>query len=403
MIFIKALFKKLSVVYLVFCISIFSCITFLDYKLPNRYMVNENDDFKLTQSYLKVDNSSINTPVSSDISNYTKTINLFGIIPIKNVSIKTNEQINLIPSGNQFGIKMFTTGAMVVGMTQIQTDNGLVCPAKDAGISEGDIVTSINGKSISRNEDIAEIIENSQGQSLNITLERENEQKQVSLTPVLSSQDNKYKSGLWVRDSAAGIGTITYIDPANNSFAGLGHAICDVDTGEIMPVGSGEICNVSIHNIKKGKAGTPGELMGAFTNDSPIGCVKNNNQTGIYGALFESHNTEKTYPLAYKQEVKIGDATILCALKDETPQEYNIKITSIDYNPKTQVKNMTVKVTDEKLIEKTGGIVQGMSGTPIIQNGKIIGAITHVFVNDSKKGYAIFAENMYNYSSQINK
>lgn len=402
MIIIKTFFKKLSALYLVFCISIFSYIAFLDYKLPDRYTVCENDNFSLSQSYLKTNNILSNTPVSSDLSNCTKTINLFGIFPIKNVSVKTNKQIDLIPSGNQFGIKMFTDGAMVVGLTEIQTDNGFVCPAKLAGIKEGDIIVAINNSPISRNEDIAKIIENSNGESLNICLKRENNKQEVVLSPVLSTQDNKYKSGLWIRDSAAGIGTITYIDSNNQTFAGLGHAICDVDTGEIMPVASGEICDVSIHNIKKGKSGTPGELMGAFTNDIPIGYVKNNNQTGIYGSLIKNNKSSKTYPLAYKQEVSIGDAIILCQLQDDVAQEYNIKITSIDYNPKTQIKNMTIKVTDDELIKKTGGIVQGMSGTPIIQNGKIIGAVTHVFVNDSKKGYAIFAENMYKYSSKVN-
>lgn len=403
MIFIKTFFKKLSIFYLVSCVFIFSSIAFLDYKLPNRYTICEDDNFTFSQKYLEVKNISSNTPVSSNMNNHTNTISLFGVIPIKNVSVKVSKPIDLIPSGNQFGIKMFTAGAMVVGLTDIQTNDGLICPAKDAGIQEGDIIVDINGQPIGRNEDIASIIQMSQGHNLNVTLRRENIRKHITVKPVLSSQDNKYKSGIWVRDSAAGIGTLTYIDPSNNSFAGLGHAICDVDTGEIMPVSSGELCNVSIHNIKKGKSGTPGELIGAFTNDKPIGLVKNNNQTGIYGQFLNQNEQAKSYPLAYKQEVKIGDATILCSLQDNQPKEYSIKITSIDYNPKTQIKNMTIKVTDEELIKKTGGIVQGMSGTPIIQNGKIIGAVTHVFVNDSKKGFAIFAENMYNYSSQINK
>lgn len=403
MIIIKTLFKKISIAYLIFSIFVFSCIIYYDYKLPDRYTVTQNENLSFSMNFVNTNNINQKKAVSANASNNDKkTLNFMGIIPIKQVSVKENPQINLTPVGKQFGIKMFTTGAMVVGISDIQTDKGLLSPAKNANIKEGDIILSVNDQKIERNEDIANIISNSNGEQITVNLKRNDELLTVKLTPVLSNQDNKYKSGIWVRDSAAGIGTITYIDDKNMSFAGLGHGICDIDTGKIMPVGSGEICNVSIHNIKKGKAGSPGELIGAFTSDESIGLVKNNNQTGIYGKLTTTFETQKSYPLAYKQEVKIGDATILCALQDETPKEYSIKITSIDYNPKSEVKNMTIKVTDEELLQKTGGIIQGMSGTPILQNNKIIGAVTHVLVNDSKKGYGIFAENMYKYSSQIN-
>lgn len=354
-----------------------------------------------SQSFLQAQSlSTENTPVSANNNQQSKEIRLWGMIPVKSVSVEAADRAQLIPSGNTFGVKMFTKGAVVIGMSSIPTAQGNICPGKESGIQEGDIILSVNKKEIARNEEVALIIENCNGKPLLFEVQRGEETKTITLNPVLSSADNRYKSGIWIRDSAAGIGTITYVDPKNNVFAGLGHAICDVDTGEILPVDSGEICDVSIHNINKGKSGTPGELLGVFSSDIAIGNIVYNNNTGIYGQLFQSYNG-KSYPMAFKQEVETGPAVILCSLNDGESKEYDIKITSVDYNEKNQVKNMTIQVTDSELLELTGGIVQGMSGTPILQNGKLVGAVTHVFVNDPEKGYGIFAENMYQYSKSI--
>ncbi len=382
---------------------IFSLILYYNYSLPNRYYISKGDKLTLSKDYISASAVSSSATVSSHLNNQTVSLNLFNVFPIKTVSVKVNEEIYLLPSGNAFGIKMFTDGAVVVGFSEIKsTDGNFYCPGIDAGIKDGDIITSVNGEEITRNEQVALIIEASGGNPLEIEIKRDNQTFKTTLYPVLSEIDNTYKGGIWVRDSAAGIGTMTYIDPKTGVFAGLGHPILDVDTGVIMPIESGDVCEVVISNICKGNPGVPGELQGIFASGEPIGNITLNNQTGIYGTLFTCPASEADYvPLGYKQEAHTGSATILCDLGGDGCKEYDIEIQSIDYNDLTQTKNMVIKVTDEKLLALTGGIVQGMSGTPILQDGKLIGAVTHVFVNNPAKGYAIFAENMYCYSNQI--
>lgn len=400
----RKMFRCLAGIIAIFCMMIMGAVIYFQYHLPNRYYVNRGETLTFSQDFL--DSNTIfqpNVSVSSSLNPQNQQINLMGLFPIKNVSVEAVEPVSLIPSGDTFGVKMFTKGAMVVGMMQIPTASGACCPGKDAGIKEGDMILSVNEQPISRNEEVAQLIENSKGNSLHIEIQRGEQVENVVLTPVLSSIDHKYKSGIWIRDSAAGIGTITYIDPVSNVFAGLGHAICDIDTGEILPVGKGEVCDVTIHDITKGKSGTPGELLGVFTSNESIGNIVYNNDTGIYGQLFESTQPQTSYLLAYKQEIQPGDATILCSLENGEKKEYQIQILSVDYTDKTQTKNMTIQVVDPTLLELTGGIVQGMSGTPILQNGKLVGAVTHVFVNNPEKGYAIFAENMYQNSKTIHK
>ena len=398
----KKFIKRFTSITAICSAFILGTVAYLENYLPDRYYVDTGNHLTFSQEYLSSDIPDYaNYPVSIQNGQQKQSIRLLGIIPIKEVSVEISDPVTLIPSGEQFGVKMFTKGAMVVGLVDIPTAKGVASPGKKAGIKEGDIILSVNKKDISRNEEVALIIESSNGKPLLFKIQRGDEVLDITLTPALSSNDNQYKSGIWVRDSAAGIGTITYLDKTNHSFGGLGHPICDVDTGEILPVGSGEVCDVTIHNINKGKAGTPGELLGVFASDTPIGNIITNNNTGIYGQIFDCNTGQKEYPLARKQEVEIGPATILCSLKDESPKEYQVEIVSVDYNENNKVKNMIVKVVDDKLLELTGGIVQGMSGTPILQNGKLVGAITHVFINDPKKGYGIFAENMYENSKKI--
>lgn len=377
-------------------------IAYFSFMLPDRYYTEVGKSLTLPQAYLSTSYQSFGwSAVSRTDGERNVSINLLGIIPIKQASVKNIEPPQLIASGHPFGLKMFTSGAMVIGFSDIETKEGNLSPGQDAGIREGDLILSVNKKKISRNEEVGLIIEKSEGQPVSVELERDGEIHQVTLMPVRSSQDETYKGGIWVRDSAAGIGTISFIDPKTGVFAGLGHPICDVDTGTILPVGSGEVCEVSINNIQKGSAGNPGELIGVFTTGDPIGIIHQNNHTGIYGTLFGSFSENKTYPMAFKQDVKVGPASIICCLQNGEPKEYAAQITSINYSEETQIKNMVVKITDPAMLALTGGIVQGMSGTPIIQNGKFVGAITHVFVNNSSKGYGIFAETMYQQALQI--
>ena len=288
---------------------------------------------------------------------------------------------------------MFTDGVLIVGLSRIHTENGLSCPALESGIVEGDVICSIDGEKVYTNEDVASFIENSDGETLSMLIKRDGETMTVEVTPEKMADGSGYKAGFWVRDSSAGIGTLTFYDPETMVFAGLGHAVCDVDTGEPLPLLSGEIVPAAINKIKRGVSGEPGELGGVFTSAKALGEVSINNETGVYGVL-NSNIGGVSLPIAPKQDVYEGKATILATINGTKAKEYEIVIEKVSMSDNSPTKNMVIKVTDEELINKAGGIVQGMSGSPIIQNGRLVGAVTHVFVNDPTKGYGIFIENM---------
>lgn len=371
--------------------------------LPDRYYVSQGEELVLTQrAVVAMEDSSQQRAVMSSTRPQNQTLSLFGIMPIKTVAVQECPDMTVIPSGEAFGVKMFSQGAVVVGFSAVVTAEGTKEPYKDCDIQEGDIICKVNRKEVTRNEEISYLIRESGGQPMELTLQREDGEHTVTLTPVLSSTDGTYKSGLWIRDSAAGIGTVTFLNGETGTFAGLGHPITDPDTGTILPVESGEVCPVTIHSITKGTAGEPGELDGVFSSNIPLGNIELNNQTGVYGTLtgLDLDGMEPV-ELAYKQEVQPGPATILCALTDSEPKEYDIEICSVSMTGEDDTKNLVIKVTDPDLLDKTGGIVQGMSGTPILQNGKLVGAVTHVFVNDPTMGYGIFAETMMEYLEDL--
>lgn len=371
--------------------------------MPNEYTADRGETFSLSQPYLTAEpvDGTVETLSSSKDQQLDYTVKLLGVFPIKTVSVTPDDSVDLVPAGTPFGVKMFTQGAMIVGFEQIVTASGTASPGKEAGLKTGDLLQKVNGKTVSRNEEVAFLLQSQGSEPSVLEVLRGKETLTITLKPVLAA-DGTYKSGVWIRDSAAGIGTLTFIDPETNTFAGLGHAICDVDTGDILSVGSGEICNVNIHNIHKGKVGLPGELQGVFDGSPAIGNIEQNNETGVYGELFP-HTQKDALPLARQQEITTGPAVVLCTLDGDQTEAYNIVIKSIDYNTEAKTQNMVIEVTDERLLARTGGIVQGMSGTPILQNGKLIGAVTHVFVNDPTKGYAIFAENMFDEANKLSE
>ena len=247
------------------------------------------------------------------------------------------------------------------------------------------------------------MIENSSGKEISISVKRKNKEFKTTLKPQISTDDEKYHAGIWVRDSCAGIGILTFKNSSNNSFAGLGHGICDTDTHEIMPLYTGNIVEASILDIQKGSCGSPGELKGSFLNSESIGTIYSNSDMGIYGALTEDPRSEKAIKVATKQNVKKGPAKLLTTINGTEPDYYDINIDSVNYNKNIPTQNIRISVNDERLLKETGGIVQGMSGSPIIQNGELVGAITHVLINNPKKGYAIFAETMLTNSNNIIK
>jgi len=323
------------------------------------------------------------------------TASLFGIIPIKKVQVNIFPQAMLIPGGMPFGVKFFTEGVIVVGLSDIETEKGTANPAKSAGVKTSDIITQINGISVNSVEEAAQIIETSKGDTLFLNVSRDGKNLELKLKPVYSVSESKYKSGIWLRDSTAGIGTVTFISPSNYAFGGLGHGICDVDTGNLMPLKKGTIVNANINSAVKGQPDLPGELKGKFKEN--IGTLLANTSNGIFGILNNMPVTPETatpLPIGLRSDLKEGKATIYATIDDTGVREFEIEIIKI-YKNSSDSKNFLVKITDPKLLEITGGIVQGMSGSPIIQGGKLVGAITHVLVSDPTKGYGIFMDNMF--------
>ena len=311
---------------------------------------------------------------------------LFGVVPIKSVTVAKLNETKVYVGGIPFGLKFFTKGVSIVGF-----ENESSNPAYKAGLRLYDTIIKVNGREISGIADLTHAVDD--GKELEITYIRANKERTVKFTPKYSESEKKYTLGLWLKDSGAGIGTLTYV-LEDGSFGGLGHGICDSETGDLTPIVNGSVLGVTVNGIVKGQRGTPGELKGYF-NSSKIGAFYQNTENGIFGALANIPEviSNKTYSIGLKNELKEGAASIICTLDDNVRREYTVEISNINRNA-TGNKCFTVKITDEKLLYATGGIVQGMSGSPIIQNGKLVGAITHVLINDPSTGYGIFIENM---------
>ncbi len=298
----------------------------------------------------------------------------------------------LIPGGMPFGAKFSTEGLSVVGYSDVDAEGGDKNPAKESGIELGDRITSIDGAVINSVTEFIESIQKSEGRDLKIQVKRGTDEIAITLKPALSKSENKYKIGVWVRDSAAGIGTVTFVVPQTGAFAGLGHGICDTETGEVLGMTRGVVTKVTISGIAPGVPGTPGELKGVLGAEK-TGTLVGNTHEGVFGIFSEEHcPSGEALPLAAFDEIKEGSAEILCTLDNGACGRYTIEIQSKSENDGN--KNFVLCVTDPALLEKTGGIVQGMSGSPIIQGGKLVGAVTHVFVNDPTRGYGIYIGNM---------
>ncbi len=317
---------------------------------------------------------------------------LFGTLPAGSATVEAKSR-SLVPCGQVFGVKFFTKGVIVIGDTDIETESGFVNPARLAGLAKNDIIIRVNGKEVNTVEALAEIVEGSHGHELTVEYTRNGVEGVCQLMPVQSLSDKRYRTGIWVRDSTAGIGTMTYYDPENGSFAGLGHGICDVDTGELMPLLRASIVDVSISEIVKGRSGAPGELKGTF-DTVQRGILSGNTAFGVYGRLDEMpKEAGEALPVGGREQVHEGKAVLLADPDGNGVEEYTVKLSKVDTRS-NGTKCFVVEVTDPELQELTGGIVQGMSGSPILQDGKIIGAVTHVLVNDPTRGYGIFIENM---------
>ena len=376
-------------------IIIYSFIVFGNIVLPDKIEAYSTKKIEYKSVYSVENNSlyQVDYQNSSKVSPVENDIKLLGIIPVKTTSIIQSKPKKVSVSGESFGIKLYTDGVIIVGIRDVETDKGKCNPAKEAGLEKGDIIIEINGKKVYSADSVTDILNDNNGKDYKITVKRNGNYKEFLLKPAYSSSQGCYKVGLWVRDSTAGVGTITYYDKSNNTVSALGHPITDVDTNEIMPILDGEAVRATVTKIYKSKAGEAGSFCCEFTNDI-IGTLKKNCQSGIYGKYTCTLKNTYEYEVASPNEIVRGPVQILCTIDSGKAKFYNAQITRISYRENKKGKNMVVKITDERLLEKTGGIVQGMSGSPIIQNGKLVGALTHVIVDSPEKGYAIFAQDM---------
>ncbi len=402
----KKIIKFTAVLFNIAFIAVLGIIIYYNKVLPNNYCIASGSELKLSEIIETI--PCAGTPTDGKLSIEAGStcvrraeLRLLGIIPIKTVNIQEVDEPLLVPCGNPFGIKLLTDGVIAVDVGGFETKDGFKSPAADAGIKTGDIIKTINGSKVMSNDDIGNIISGSGGSTLSVNLVRDGKKMILKVKPERSSSDNSYKIGLWVRDSSAGIGTVTFYNPETGVFAGLGHPVCDVDTGSILPLSEGEVMDVNVNGIKKGAAGAPGELLGSFSSASATGTLELNCEYGLFGIFSSFSQSSQALPLGMRQEIEAGDAYIYTTIDGNQPKKYKIVIEKIDLHDNKECKNMIIKVTDKELLEKTGGIVQGMSGSPIIQNGKLVGAVTHVFVNNPAKGYAIFADSMYECSKEV--
>lgn len=386
----------------VFCIfavivSLAAFIIYLNRTLPNDYYITKGGEVNISGMLNAVPCSNTKAELNDFDENNAEQaeLKLLGFIPIKVINIFPVETPVLVPCGEPFGIKLLTDGVIVVEVSSFETENGFISPAEKSGLKSGDIIKSIDNIDVSTNEEVEDIISSSGGKTLKVSAVRNEREFTAWLCPQRSSIDDSYRAGIWVRDSSAGIGTMTFYDPETQRFGGLGHPVCDIDTGNLMPLDSGEVVKVSISGVKKGKSGFPGELVGGFISSFSMGTLTDNTEVGLFGTLDDYNSVNDAIPLGLSSEIETGKAYIYTTISGTRPQRYEIAIEKIDRSGNEDSRDMVIRVTDERLLRESGGIVQGMSGSPIIQNGKIVGAVTHVFINNPTKGYAVFADTMY--------
>ena len=325
---------------------------------------------------------------------YNVDYKLFGMLPLKSVKVGAYSDMKLYPGGMPFGIKFATDGVMIVGFCDVISKTGTTNPSAAAGLRVNDMIKKINGTPITSAAELTKAVEESGGKPLTIEYTRGKKSFTTTLTPAYSENECKYKTGVYVRDGGAGIGTVTFICPETFSFGGLGHGICDASSGEVVAMTRGSVVDVTISGVVKGESGVPGEVKGYFSSGK-TGTLISNTDCGVFGMFAERPKSTacEPLPIGHRDELHEGAAYIYCTLDTNKIEKYAVQISAIDRKA-TGNKCFTVKITDKTLLEKTGGIIQGMSGSPIIQNGKLVGAITHVLINDPTTGYGIFIENM---------
>lgn len=395
------LFKKIIIITFLLLIYIYVCNVCL---LPSSYIImqgenlnlytllglsiKENLDYQTLQTSSTIEQTQINK-----IGKVNFSLNLFNLIPLKNIDVNVIPKTTVVPMGNAIGMKLYTAGVLVVGMSEIEGKK----PYENSGIKEGDRIVQINQNQIDNTDDLMEAVNQSNGNKISLQYVRDEKTITTSIKPVKNSS-NEYKIGLWVRDAAAGVGTLTFYEPASGMFATLGHGIMDIDTSDLIKIANGELVTTNILSITKGTKGNPGEIRGTIEAGHTIGNISKNTKFGVFGTInktpYLTVSDENAMQVALREEIKTDKAQIICELENGKKEYYDIEIQKVFVNNNKDNKSMLIKITDLKLLKKTGGIIQGMSGAPIIQNGKFVGAVTHVLVNDPTIGYGVFADIM---------
>lgn len=371
----------------------------LDFHVPASgeiYQEEAVESISTRVNSLHVDFSKGVTLKANQIDNYVMDLKLFGIIPYKSVDIQVIQDKMLTPSGLPIGIYVKTEGVLVVGIGEFKNEKGDTISPANYILQAGDYILDVNGEKVENKKHFISMVENSGGEEMIMSIRRNDEITDIKVKPE-GNQSGEWKLGIWIRDNAQGIGTLTYIDN-DNTFGALGHGINDVDTSTLMQLEEGTLYKTEIVGITRGKDGSPGELTGyiEYENENIIGEITQNTAEGIFGICsndMAEHTFYEPIPIALKQEVEIGPAQIICSVTGE-PKFYDIEIEELHLENDNVNRGLVIKITDEELLTLTGGIIQGMSGSPIIQNGKLVGAVTHVLVQDAASGYGIFIENM---------
>ncbi len=404
------LYKKILIILFLVVIFIYTCNITL---LPNNLILIQGEMLNLKTAYgitlgedadsegILQASSNINKNKVSNIGKLDVKLNLFGKFKVKDMTVNVIPNTKVIPVGKAIGMKLYTDGVLVVGMSEI---NGKK-PYENTGIQEGDRIIEINNEKVDSTDELIETVNKSNGKQIAVKYKRNEDIITTSIEPA-KTDDDQYKLGLWVRDAAAGVGTMTFYEPSSGIFAALGHGITDIDTSDLIQIANGELVTTNILSIVKGEKGAPGEIRGTIENGVSFGNIYKNTKYGVYGNVLNKSrlevNSAEEMEVALRNEIKTGKAQILCELQDGKIERYEIEIQKLFINNNEDNKSMVIKVTDKRLIEKTGGIIQGMSGAPIIQNGKFVGAVTHVLVNDPTIGYGVFADIMIKQLKEVN-
>jgi stage IV sporulation protein B len=375
---------------------------YVNLQIPFLYVRGDRHDVILFNGNpLPQKSSRVNTPISLEGQNLGQVkleFSLFGWIPLRRITVNVLPEIKLVPGGHSIGIKLRAQGVSVVGFYYFDVNGKSLSPAREAGVKIGDSILKINGEDVDNAPGAARLLEKRGGRQVALLINRRGKMIKLSLRPLYSTADGAYRIGLYLRDSAAGVGTLTFYDPETRRYGALGHIILDSDTHQPINLSEGSIVKAKIINVKAAQKGQPGEKTGIFI-DGSLGNIEKNSPYGIFGEITDLHKPESPYPdplpMALSTQVETGPAEILTVIDGETIDSYAVVIEKISYQASPADKGIVIRVVDEKLLQSTGGIIQGMSGSPIIQNGKLVGAVTHVFINDPTRGYGIFIEWMF--------